>query len=498
MTAHGTSSRVALGVRRWALAAGLLGMVGAPPALGQVRPAAPAPQVTAILGRPTDRSVAVNVRADQALEIYVEFGAAPGAYVSRTEPVTASASAPTEFVLDGLAADAPAYYRVRHRPAGTAAPFDAGDERAFHTQRAPGGPFTFCLQGDSHPERAGREFDEALYVRTLSTAAGDRPDLYLTSGDDFSIDTLQTVTADTVAGRYTLQLPWLAIVGSSAPLFLVNGNHEQAAGYLLDGTPDNPAVWAQNARNLHYPQPAPDGFYTGNAEEVPFIGLLRDYYAWTWGDALFVVVDPYWSSPVPVDNVFGGGGKTSDRWLITLGEAQYRWLKRTLEQSAARWRFVFAHHVTGTGRGGVEVAPFFEWGGENADGSWGFAARRPSWPLPIHQLMAANHVTIFFQGHDHLFVRQELDGVVYQELPEPADPTYTLRNADAYDSGDTLANTGYVRVSVAPASVRVEYVRTYLPQDETADRRSGEVAFSYTIPAAPAARVVRRHLTQRR
>jgi hypothetical protein len=41
-------------------------------------------------------------------------------------------------------------------------------------------------------------------------------------------------------------------------------------------------------------------------------------------------------------------------------------------------------------------------------------------------------------------------------------------------------------VTVSPAGVKVEYVRSYLPKDETAERRNGEVAFSYTItPGAP-------------
>ena len=446
--------------------------------------AAAADAITGILGRPTDRSVTLNVRADAPLEIYVEYGSAPGSYTSQTAPATAAALAPTEFLMDGLMPDARFWYRIRHRSAGSTGAYDAGPERTFHTRRAAGSPFTFCVQGDSHPERDGRMFDGPFYSRTLATVAADQPDFYLTIGDDFSIDALSTVDAETVAGRYTLQLPYLGLVGSSSSLFLVNGNHEQAARYLLDGTPDNPAVWAQNARNRFFPQPAPDAFYTGNTEVVPFIGLLRNTYAWTWGDALFVVIDPYWSSPVAVDNVFGGGSKTSDRWQITLGDAQYFWLKKTLEESAARWKFIFAHHPMGTGRGGVELAPYFEWGGKNEDGTWGFATRRPGWPLPIHQLMAANHVTVFFQGHDHLFVRQELDGVVYQELPNPADPTYALNNADAYATGDKLANTGYVRVNVAPSLVRVEYVRTYLPKDENATHHNGEVAFSYALSGA--------------
>ena len=464
-------------------------------AAGLVALPSDAEQVTAVLGRPTDRSVAITVRSDTAVELFVEWGPAPGVYASRSASVTGAARAPLELVMDGLAPDTATYYRVRSRAAGATEPFAEGAERSFHTQRAPGSPFLFAVQGDSHPERAS-QFDGSLYERTLQTVAADRPDFFITSGDDFSIDALQTITDVTVSERYALQLPYLGIVGSSAPLFLVNGNHEQAARYLLDGTPNNPAVWAQNARNRHYPQPAPDGFYTGNTEEVEFIGALRNTFAWTWGDALFVVIDPYWSSPVPVDNRLGGGSKTADKWQITLGDAQYFWLKRTLEQSAARWKFVFAHHVSGFGRGGVEVAGLYEWGGHNLDGSWGFAAHRPSWPLPIHDLFVANHVTVFFHGHDHLFARQELDGVVYQELPEPADPSYTMWNADWYTVGDRLPNTGYVRVAVSPATVRVEYVRVFLPGDEDGTRRSGEVAFSYSIPASPTVRAPRRHLGQ--
>jgi hypothetical protein len=56
--------------------------------------------------------------------------------------------------------------------------------------------------------------------------------------------------------------------------------------------------------------------------------------------------------------------------------------------------------------------------------------------------MADNHVTIFFQGHDHIFVRQELDGVVYQILPEPANPHYTYENTAAYLSSDKFLIAG--------------------------------------------------------
>ena len=494
--------KAAAAALRWLLAAVLVACGGggvpdaAPPAASTGTPtgtgtgaggSAPAGgfRGNVVLGSPTDRSVRASVFApDQGGEVWIEYGTTPGVYERQTAAQTLTAGRPAELLIDGLQPDTDYVYRLQFRSIGGTGS-EPGEAWRFHTARAPGSGFSFAIQGDSHPERLGSQFDPALYQRTLLTAAADRPDFYIAMGDDFSVDTLNptTINAAQVTERYTLQRPYLGLIGRTAPVFLVNGNHEQAARYLLDGTPDNVAVWAQTARNSLYPQPAPDTFYSGNPELVPHIGLLRNYYAWTWGDALFLVIDPYWSSPVAVDNLFGGADKRSgSMWDISHGEAQYEWLKRTLEASRARYKFVFAHHVMGTGRGGVELASRWEWGGQNAKGVFEFPAQRPSWARPIHQLMMDNRVTIFFQGHDHIWATQQLDGVIYQTLPEPADPNYALYYADAYVSGERLSNTGYARVTVAPTGVKVEYVRTYLPKDEGVGRTSGSVAYSYTLP----------------
>lgn len=437
-----------------------------------------------VLGSPTASSIKANVYApDQSGLVYITYGEVAGQHSRQTPAATLAAGTPLEITMDGLSANTRYYYRLYFQAqSGTGS--GPTEEYSFHTARPAGSTFTFAIQGDSHPEREKTQFNGQLYQRTLLTAAADNPDFYLTIGDDFSVDTLDpaTVTAAKVTERYTIQRPYLGLIGRSAPVFLVNGNHEQGARYLLDGTPNNVAVWAQNARNAHYSQPATDGFYSGNAEMVPHIGLLRNYFAWTWGDALFVTIDPYWGSPVCVDASFYGDTKRSNLWDITHGDEQYRWLKATLEQSKAKYKFVFAHHVMGTGRGGIELIGKYEWGGQNNNGSWGFTANRPSWPTPIHQLMVANKVTIFFQGHDHIWVRQQADGITYQTLSEPADPNYSLFNSDAYLSGDTFPNTGYTRVTVSPSAVKVDYVRTYLPADESPGRTSGSVAFSYSIP----------------
>lgn len=417
-----------------------------------------------ISGRPTDTSITINVVPAVTMNIYYEYGISSGTYTNQTASQSAIAGIPLETLISGLQPNTRYFYRIRYSKL-------AGQEHSFFTQRAPGSTFIFDIQGDSHPERVKNQFNADLYTRTLLSAAADKPDFYIALGDDFSVDTLKTVNAETVAELYVNQRQWLGLV--DAPVFLINGNHEQASLANLDGTPNNVAVWAQTARNSYFPQPAPDAFYTGDNESVEFIGQLRDYYAFTWGDAIFIVIDPYWHSPQTVDNQFGADRDTKgkrDLWNVTLGDAQYQWFKQTLETSKAKYKFVFTHHVLGTGRGGIEEANSFEWGDSS-----GLAVHRPGREKTIQQLMADNHVTIFFQGHDHIFARQELDGVIYQTMPEPANPYYTYENQDSYKSGNILPNSGHVRVTVAPNGVTVEYIRSYLD-------RSDEVAYSYMVP----------------
>lgn len=441
-----------------------------------------------ILGSPTTTTIKANIfSANQSGRFYIEYGIESGKYDKKTAIFTLEMGLPLEVTLTGLKDDTLYYYRLVFQE--TSQPnFLPQTEYTFHTARLPGRSFVFAIQGDSHPERAKKQFDETLYTRTLNTAALDKPDFYFAIGDDFSVDTLDATTLNEakVRERYLLQRPYFGLIGKTSPVFLVNGNHEQASMANLDGTANNVAVWAQNARNSLYSQPAPDDFYSGNSVEIPNIGLLRDYYAFTWGDALFVVIDPYWHSPKTVDNAFGSTRDPKsgrNLWDVTLGETQYKWLKQILETSQAKYKFVFTHHVLGTGRGGIEQADLYEWGGKDNKGTWLFDKYRPGWIKPIHSLMVDNHVTIFFQGHDHIWVKQELDDVIYQTLPEPADPFYTLYNSDAYLSGDKFSNTGYTRVNVSPSHVRVDYVRTYLPKDEDATKVSGKSVFNYTVGA---------------
>ena len=449
-----------------------------------------------ILGRPTDSSVAISVLATEPQSAYLEYGTSKTALIKKTPVINLDASTPQVIEISGLKANTKNYYRLKFKKA-TDTSYASGKINSFSTAKSAGKSFSFTVQGDTHPERAGKMFNADLYTVMMGNVASQQPDFHILLGDDFSIDPLidkgQANQAN-VEGIYRTHRNWLSIAGASVPIYLVNGNHEQAAQYLLDGTNTNPAVLAGNARLKYYPLPAPNKFYSGDSTEIPNIGLPRDYYSWTWGDALFISLDPYWHSKNPVDNVAGvsadtggdkggksggGSGKTTDLWSIGIGDEQYAWLKKTLETSKAKYKFVFSHHVLGTGRGGVEVSTNYEWGGNDPKGKSTFAKERPNWELPIHDLMVKNGVSIFFQGHDHIFVTQERDGLIYQSMPNPADDTFSMFNESAYLTGTKAPNSGHVRVTVAPTSATVEYFLAARTQDLS--RKNLSTAHSYTV-----------------
>jgi len=441
---------------------------------------------TIVLGSPTGVSIKANVLSpDQSGTAWIGYGSAPGLYDRQSPSVPLSAGKPMELPLDGLDANTKYYYRLYFQPTG-ASSAGASAEYTFHTARAAGNTFTFTIQADSHLDENS---DLELYRRTLANVLADAPDFHVDLGDTFMTEkhseplsaTVRTAPdAATVSARYAYERSNFGIVSHSVPLFLVNGNHDAELGWLNDGTAQNIAIWATSARQQYFANPVPNGFYSGDSVEEPFVGRRASWYAWRWGDALFVVLDPYWNS-----KKLPGG----DAWGYTLGERQYRWLAETLAASNATYKFVFIHNLVGgldgQMRGGIEAAPFFEWGGKSTDGSYAFDQMRPGWTLPIHPLLVRNQVTAVFHGHDHLYARQELDGVVYQEVPQPSARNTssgpTLAADYHYTSGTILSSAGHLRVTVAPTGITTQYVRAWLPGSENSQRKNGQVDDTWTV-----------------
>lgn len=425
-----------------------------------------------ILARPTCESITLSVLTYRDVRAAIVYGEAVDALTARVPVRAFLGGKPQEVVLGGLKANARYFYQFRPEPAAGMEPSAAG---GFTTARPASSTFTFTVQADSHLDFGT---DPDVYTKSLANALASRPDFHIDLGDTFMTDKRNDFHE--AFPQYLAQRYYLGLIGRSAPVFLVLGNHDGEETKRGATGPGSMAVWSNAMRKRYFANPVPDAFYTGNATPHPQAGLLQDYYAFEWGDALFVVLDPYWFNT--------GRGRDTDNWDRTLGRPQFDWLKRTLETSRARFKFVFLHNLVGgetrEGRGGVEASRFFEWGGRDLDGRDTFAAHRPGWTAPIHELLVRNGVSIVFHGHDHFYDQQERDRIVYQLVPQPGhSQADDVRSAEeyGYKSGVIQGASGILRVSVAPEAATVEYVRAYPANAERDGCKTGAVTHRYTV-----------------
>ena len=448
-----------------------------------------------LLGRPTDTSITASVLIFNDAEAQISYGTSTEELSTNTKPHKVVAGTPVEIEITGLKPNQTYFYQLKYRDAGQKKT-QTSKVYSFHTQRAPQSSFRFTVQADSHLDE---NTSGDVYLATLRNALRDGSDFHVALGDTFM--TGKYVRPQLAEPQYLAQRYYLGSLCHSTPLFFCLGNHdgESSKGGKgknksggINRARDRQAsvetstkIWSVNARKKYIPNPFPNlketkPFYSGNRTIVDNVGQVEDYYAWHWGNSLFVVLDPFWYS--------GGRSRTEgNHWHQTLGDQQYRWLEKTLSTSKAKFKFVFIHHLIGgadrNNRGGVSSAPFFEWGGNELDGTDTFSKNRPKWKLPIHDLLVKNDVSIVFHGHDHLYAKEELDGVIYQAVPQPGHPRFgNVRSAAEYGyHGEVISSSGHLRINVSSDSARVDYVRTYLPKDESGQRRNGKVDTSYLI-----------------
>lgn len=432
---------------------------------GQVEPAVVPPYLFNLwLCRPGAESVTVSVLAWEDMEAFIEYAEGsrgilapsdgPAAARLRSEPVKLQAGKPQNIMLAGLKPDTAYHYHLIYRRAGSEAVQDV--PRSFHTQRKPDSGFRFVMQADSHLDN---NTDVRVYQQTLANMLSDRPDFMIDLGDTTMVDKFGQFFRRSES-QYKAQRYYLGRIAHSVPILMVLGNHDGERGERSDM-----AEWSLGMRHTYFPNPT-----DGNDK--------HSFFAFEWGNALFIGLDPFWPTTQR-----GASG-----WDMTLGEAQYRWLAKTLEESQAALRFVFIHHLVGglgrDVRGGAATAAYMEWGGRNADGSEGFRENRPGWDMPVHQLLVKHGVNIVFHGHDHLFAKEALDGVIYQEVPQPGHASGGTRSAGEYGYGGViLGSSGHLRVSVEGAAATIDYVRSIVPGVTRDDLKNGAVEHSYKVQA---------------
>ena len=437
---------------------------------------------TEMLSRPTDKEITLQIAFTDTCEAYIKYGTTSGNYSAQTKWQGMRKDNPTEMVIGNLQPNTQYFYRLVYRSLGSTTEISR-PEYSFHTARPAGQSFTFTVQADPHMDE---QSDSAVYRRCLLNQLEDKPDFMIDLGDILMSDKLKSATTrqiprDTVTYRSHLMRSYYELICHSVPLYIAIGNHEGESGWANTGKSNCVPVWGTVDRKKYFPNPEPNAFYAGDQTSYPFVGQRNSYFAWTWGDAQFIVLDPYWNTMQKPDSLNG--------WRWTLGKTQYDWLKNTLESSKSTYKFVFIHHLVGgdkDGRGGVEIANKYEWGGDNLDGKRGFETERPGWYKPIKDLLTEHRVNIFFHGHDHFFGKQQKECMVYQETPQPSHPNYsTVNYADDYGyfEGQILPNSGHLRVNVSPTGVKVEYVRVYKVSAETANRKNKDVSATYFIGA---------------
>ncbi len=310
------------------------------------------------------------------------------------------------------------------------------------TRRDPGTEFTFALITDSHIQPREVTAGDSSTVNseeiTLSQVAPEveafKPDFVINLGDklDFHPFGFNDPPPD---GVYTRQayLNYRRLLGDAlgnAFQFGVIGNWDGENGNYTQEEIDR----SREQRLLYAPGPDPDTYPEGGSD-------TQDYYAFTWGDALFVVLNvmtythtAHLLEPGPADD-----------W--TLGDAQLAWLRATLENASSRWKFLFIHHPVGGAAGDDANSAYGRGGGQ---------AAHVGEQAVVHDLMRQHGVQIFFYGHDHVFTDEVVDGIHYT-LPGSAGAPWK------FDSSQTgyatyWPDSGYARVHVNPDIVQVEMV----------------------------------------
>jgi hypothetical protein len=329
-------------------------------------------------------------------------------------------------------------------------------ETALHagsvvTQRPPGDPFTFALITDTHIgsdlafSNQGDEATLAAVSRNIQAAA---PDFVANLGDmlDYHEYGFNTPPPDATIARqaYVNYRSTLGELAGNAAHYPVIGGWDSESGCNTAAEIDR----SRSQRLLYLPG-------AGSATYPEGGSAFEDYYAFTWADALFVVLNVFTYTPTCHLLSFDPG--LPDDW--TLGQAQLDWLRQTLANSHSKWKFLLIHHPVGGNAGNDD---------DSAYGRGGGRAAHVGEQEVVHQMMRDYGVQIFFYGHDHVFTDMVVDGIHYS-LPGSAGAIWMFADAA---TGYTMSwpDPGWARVDVTPDDVHVQFLTS-----------AGSSLFEYTL-----------------
>ncbi|HWO12470.1 MAG TPA: metallophosphoesterase [Polyangiaceae bacterium] len=366
---------------------------------------------------------------------------------SEPVPPTTRALDLAEWRFDGLAPGTRYEYDVSELS-------DAGDRLQFEgsavTQREAGEAFTFAMLSDTHIG-AYLEYSNQGYPETLEAISAEvaqvTPDFVINLGDmlDFHQFGFNSPppSGEITALAYQNYRYLLRDMAGHTSHFPVIGNWDGEAGSYTE----EQIAWSREQRQLYVPAPTADTYPEGAAPGA-------DYYAYTWGDALFIVLNvmSYTTAVHVLD-----GNEAPDDW--TLGADQLAWFRTTLEDATSKWRFVFIHHTVGGAAGDAANSAYGRGGGQAA-----YVGEQAT----VHELMLEHGVQIFFYGHDHVFADMVVDGIHYS-MPGSAGAPWKFTTAETGYT-EYWDESGWGRVDVSPDAVHVQFIAM-----------GGAVLYEYTL-----------------
>jgi predicted phosphodiesterase len=307
------------------------------------------------------------------------------------------------------------------------------------TQRPPGEHFTFALISDSHigaDLAYTNQGDETVLSEVANELAAAAPDFVINLGDildfhEYGFNTPPPSGTVTRSAYLNYRESFGAALGELGH-FGVIGNWDGENGSFTAEELQR----SRQQRLLYLPNPGPDTFPEGGS-------AAQDYYAFTWGDALFVVLNVM--SYTTTAHLLSSTGGQPDDW--TLGGAQLTWLRRTLENATVKWRFLFIHHAVGGAAGDAANSAYGRGGGQ---------AAQIGEQAEVHALMQEEGVQVFFYGHDHVFTDMVVDGIHYSALGSAGAPWKFSSAQTGY--AQYWEQSGWSRVDVTPENVHVQFI----------------------------------------
>ena len=239
---------------------------------------------------------------------------------------------------------------------------------------------------------------------------------------------------------------------------------------------------------------------------------LENYYAWTWGDTLFVVLDVYrYTDPGDVlggsaTNVQGtspaiGAGGSHRRWggQWTLGSTQTNWLAGVLSSSSAQWKVVISHqNLSGESIGAAS----------NFDDPNEFYGRGSGINLSSSEeqyllnLFRQNGVTVWFKGHDHCFCHVINNTLNIVSLPTSNAPSHTVNGGwhhtelqDSYGTAESLGAKDSSGTNMPSSLIKSYNVMGYVLCDITST--SFTITFRQTAAAVDTDLITPTYATER-